>query len=138
MARSIPAAAESLSIGDGALDACCEVIALDDDRRASCDLDERRLGNDDDGGAACHRLDDRKTEALEVRRLHEARRAPVELGESLDGDVSLETGASLSQLSGHRLVLRRSHHDELEPRLLRRGERRHMFLRAWIAPTESA
>ena len=126
---------EPLAVDERTADAVCEPLLVHEDRGVARDLHERGLARRDHGRATSHRLEHRQTEALEARWLHEARRAPVEVGEPLGLDVAHEPRAAPAKLVRERRLLLRPGDDERKADRVRRFERPSWFLRPWIAPT---
>ena len=96
-----------VTLGDRTAHAVDKVRLIHEDGGVTADFAQRGLVEGDHRRATRHRLEHREPEAFEVRRLHQAGRAAVELGELLLGDVaaqistgSIAAAASASSFTG--------------------------------------
>ena len=131
-----PGGGEPLALGERPPRGGAEVAVLGVDGRAVRDLAQRRLGRGDHRRAARHRLEHRQPEPLEARRQHERRRAAVELGQLLLGDVAAQVGAAAPQLGRELASFSGPATTSGRPTARAASSAASGFLRAWIAPTK--
>ena len=131
-----PGGREALALGERLGGGGAEIAVLGVDGRVAGDLAQRGLVGGDDRRAAGHRLEHGQAEPLEARGQDEQRRAPVEVGELVLGDVAAQVGAAVAELAASPASFSGPATTSGSPTARAAASAASGSLRAWIAPTK--